>query len=282
MIGAVVVMSEIQKELNNRIIKCIKRETGIDLTDIAVRSALTIEDSAVITEYGFKCLLKVFRKLAKRKFANWILDELQKVETDATRVGERLIRFSSKVGDPVDVFAQLTLLGNILENLIEDIDDEELLESHSAILRLLAISYLGELNNRVFVGSLRPLLFSVDMAQEALTKDMSWCTSVLALTIEEQLVRKKAIESGLAIKEDEQYNSVLEKLTAHLDEQRIRQSREILLADAHRKIRNKVLHRNWSPTEDEMDDIVSHVLKVVNFLKTEIESKKQITKSDEV
>ena len=262
-------MSDIQEELNNRIIKCINRETGIDLARADVISTLDLEDSARIQEFGFKCVLKVFRRLAKKKFTKWIMDEYQELEKDAKVVGERIIRFSSKVGDPVDVYTQLALLTNVVENLVEDFDGEELLSDHSAVVRLLVISYLGELKSRVSINSLRPLLFTIALAQLTLGKDMSWCASMLALTTEEQLVKKKAIEFGIEIEESESYHSILGKLSSYLDKQDIRQSREVLLADSHRKIRNKVLHENWNPTEDEMDDIIAHVLKTSQFFSSE-------------
>ena len=89
---------------------------------------------------------------------------------------------------------------------------------------------------------------------------------MLALTIEEQFIRKKAFELGIEIKEGENYYSILQKLTLYMDENNIRQSRELLLADSHRKIRNKVVHENWNPTDDEMDDIIAHVVKIINYL----------------
>ena len=135
-------MSEIQKELNNRTFKCIKRETGIDLSNPETSSNLSLEDQALIQEYGFKCALKVIRRLAKTKFAKWIIEEFDKVEKDAQKVGERLIRFGSKIGDPVDVMNQVILLANMVENLVEDVDGEELLSDHSAVVRLLLLAYL--------------------------------------------------------------------------------------------------------------------------------------------
>lgn len=259
-------MSDIQEELNNRLAKCIKRETGIDLSNSKIVSDLSQEDNAVIQEFGFKCALKVIRRLAKKKFIDLIQEDYQKLEKDATEVGKKLIRFGSKVRDPVDVMNQLVLLSRIIQNLVEDIDAEELLSDPSAVLRLLIMSYLGELKSRVAINSLRPLLFTVGLAQLAIGKDMSWCTSMLALTIEEQFIKKTAIELGIELEEGENYHSILRKLTSHFEEKGIRQSREVLLADSHRKIRNKVLHENWNPSDDEADDIVAHVVKTSNSL----------------
>ena len=262
-------MSEIEKELNKRVFRCIKSNTGIDLTNPETASGLSLEDRAVLEEFGFKCALRVFRNLARKKFVKWIEEEFRKLEIEATEAGQRIIRFSSKVGDPIDVYNQLTLLTSILENLIEDIDGEELLSDHKAVTRLLIMSYLIELKTRVSINSLRPLLFSIGLANTSLGKDLSWCTSMLALTVEEQFIKKKANEFNIALEKDENYSSVLSKLLKYLETKQIRRSREILLADGHRKLRNKVIHENWNPTEDEMDDIVAHVLKVVQFLDSE-------------
>jgi hypothetical protein len=261
----VVDLSDIQEELNNRIAKCIKRETGIDLLNPEVASNLSVEDSAIIQEVGVKCGLSAFRKIAKKKFMKWVKNDYEKIEMDLKDVGNRIIRFSSKVGDPVAVTNQLILLSRIIENLVEDIDEEELLSDPPAVVRLLLLSYLGELKSRVYTNSLRPLLFTIDLAKETIGKDMSWCASMLALTIEEQLFKKKAKEFGIVIKEKENYNSILNKVIEYLDENEIRQSREILLVDSHRNIRNKVLHENWNPAEDEMEDIIAHVLKAAQY-----------------
>jgi hypothetical protein len=259
-------MSDIQGELNKRIINCIKRETGIDLLNQETISELNQESSAIISEYGFKCALKIFRSIAKAKFKDWLLDEFNKIENDAEKVGNRIIRFSSKINDPVDVFTELNLLSNIFENLIDDIDDTDIFSDTKSLLRLLAITSLSGVRNNVFINSLRPQLFTMELAQHALGKDNSWCASMLALTIEEQFVKKKVSEFGISIGENEDYYSILKKLTKYLEENNIRQNRDLFLLDSHRKIRNNVLHENWNPTEDEMDDIIAHVLKVINYL----------------
>ncbi len=262
-------MSELQKELNNRIFKCIKRETGLDLSNPKVSSNLSLDDHALIQEYGFKCALKVIRRLAKPKFTKWIGEEYSKIENDAEEVGKRMIRFGSKVGDPVDVLNQVALLSDIIENLVEYVDGEEILADHSAVVRLLLISYIGELQTRISINSQQPLFFTIGLAKLALGKENSWSTSMLALTIEEQFIKKKATELGIELKDDEKYYSILKKLSDYMDENNIRQSRELLLADSHRKIRNRVLHENWNPNDDEMDDIIAHVLKIVQFFSSE-------------
>jgi hypothetical protein len=254
----VVDVSEIQKELNSRTYRCIKKETGIDLSDPKVISNLSLEDNATIQEVGFKCALKVIRNLARTKFSDWIVNEYKDVASQMEKLGERLTRFGSKVGDSAILFKEIFLQARVLENLVTDIDGEELLSDHKAVVRLLLMSYASELRSRIFINSLSPLLFSIGLAQSTLSKDMNWCTSMLALTIEEQLIKKKAKEFGIVISKDEYYHSD------------IRQSREMLLADSHRKIRNKVVHKNWNPTEDEMDDIIAHVLKITQFFSTEV------------
>lgn len=263
-------VSEIQKELNSRTYRCIKKETGIDLSDPKVISNLSLEDNATIQEVGFKCALKVIRNLARTKFSDWIVNEYKDVASQMEKLGERLTRFGSKVGDSAILFKEIFLQARVLENLVTDIDGEELLSDHKAVVRLLLMSYASELRSRIFINSLSPLLFSIGLAQSTLSKDMNWCTSMLALTIEEQLIKKKAKEFGIVISKDEYYHSILDKVTSYLDDHDIRQSREMLLADSHRKIRNKVVHKNWNPTEDEMDDIIAHVLKITQFFSTEV------------
>lgn len=262
-------MSELSKEINRRISRCVKSQTGIDTRDEDLLSSLSLEEKAMIHESGFRCALRVLRRIAKRKFRKWIEEELEQTLDDASKVGERLIRFSSRVGDPVDVFSELILLSSILENLVEDFDAEEILSDHSTTIRLLLMSYLDELKSRVAINSLRPLLFSLALAQAALGKNVDWCASMLALTVEEQLVKEKAVEFGIHFKKKENYHSILEKLVEHLETNKIRKSREMILADGHREIRNKVIHEGWNPTEDETDHILGHVSKAVRFLESE-------------
>lgn len=269
-------MSDIQNELNNRTIKCIKRKTGIDLTDPEVSSNLSLEERALIQEHGFKCALEIFRKTGKKKFRAWALTEYEKIKELAEEIGKRVIRFSLKMQDPIDVIAELNLLTSILENLVNDLDEEDLFSDTQSLLRFLLITSFSDTSNRIFINSMKPQIFTMRLAQVALGKDNSWCTSVLALTIEEQFIKRKAVELGIDMKKGEKYYSILKKLTAYLAEKNIRQSRELLLADSHRKIRNKVLHENWNPTDDETNDIIAHVSKLIEFLssKYEIEKKK--------
>lgn len=261
-------MSDIQSEVNNRLIRCIERETGIDLANIEDISKLSLEEKALIQENGFKCALKSIRRIGRDKFRAWAIAEYEKIVASLEEVGNRLIRFNSKIQDPVNVFTELNLMTGVLGNLVNDIDDNDLFSDTKSVLRLLFIISFEDMKKRVFINSMAPQRFTMNLAQNALGKDDSWSTSVLALTIEEQFVKKKAVEFGIDIKKREYY-SILEKLTKYLDERNIRQNRELLLADSHRKIRNKVLHENWNPTEDEMDDIISHVLKIIQFFSSE-------------
>ena len=64
--------------------------------------------------------------------------------------------------------------------------------------------------------------------------------------------------------------SILKKLVDYMEKEGIRQSREILLAEGHRRIRNKSVHEGWEPIESESDDTVCHVSKVIAFLEKEL------------
>lgn len=268
-------MSDIQEELGKRVIKCIKRKTGVDLGKPETITNLTIEAQALIQEYGFKCVLREINRITKAKFARWIDEEFNKINNNAQAVGERLIRFGSKVGDPVNVVTQHILLKSIVENLTEDRDIDELLSDRSAVLRFLLVAYIGELQSRVTINALQPLFFTVNLAELSLDKNVNWSTSMLALTIEEQFIKKKVKEFGIELDENEDYYTIIKKLATYFEDNNIRQSRELLLADSHRKIRNRVLHENWCPSEDETDDIIAHVFKLINFLNSELKPEKE-------
>ena len=76
---------------------------------------------------------------------------------------------------------------------------------------------------------------------------------------------EKAEKFGIEIGKNEKYYSFLKKTLKHLQNQGIHRSRGILLADCHREIRNKMPNWGWNLTDNEIDDIVMLVLKVILF-----------------
>ena len=88
------------------------------------------------------------------------------------------------------------------------------------------------------------------------------------------MVKKKAEELSITLEDNEHYHSILKKVKDTLKESDTRMSRDFKIADAHRRIRNDILHEGWNPTEEETYDIIGHVRNLASFLQLK-PSKKQ-------
>ena len=107
--------------------------------------------------------------------------------------------------------------------------------------------------------------------------DADWATALIAVSLEEALVKKKLRELEYEPKKRETFHNQIEKLVELLKDEKIRPSMDILLADGFRNIRNEIIHdpQNWTPEENEVNEIVMHTIDLAKSLLPSLFEQKQ-------
>jgi hypothetical protein len=264
-------MTKIQDEINKKITECVRDTAGIDVTNADAAAQLAPEEKAQFIEVVMTCVMRELGKITKQQFEQWFEGEIKEAMAHAQGVGERLIRFGSKVTDAAVLFEDLAIAADALQRISQRIDDDEILSQRKTLIRFLLVTALESWKSNVTYSSLKPLLFATELAQSAIDRDLNWCTAVLALTVEEQFLKKTCKSLGIAMEWGDDYSVLVKKLLDHMKRSGIRVSREIFLAEGHRTLRNKTLHENWTPSADEVDDIVAHVTKMVSYLQSQVQ-----------
>jgi len=261
-------MSEVAKEISMKIRDCVKSETGIDLLDPSAWPGLSPDQRQDALSSAFQCYFRVIKNLVKKKYVSWIEWQTNELMMSAESVGRRLLRYGTRTRDPTDFLQSILLYSASMENLAGFFEDSDILSDHKLIARLLLISWLDEGRYAMTLNSMWPLFDVFSLAQGALGRDANWCISLIALTIEELLIKKKAGELDVETEKEEGYPHICDKLIEKMEKEGIRVDCELLLGTGHRKIRNRILHEGWNPTEEDTEGIIAHVFKLAEHLRT--------------
>jgi len=177
-----------------RIRNCVKSETGIDLVDSSVWPSLSPDGQEDALSSAFQCYFRVIKSLSRRKYVSWIEWQADELRNRADTVGRHLLRYSTQIRDPADLIQSIVVYSASMDNLVEFFEKNEILKEHKLVNRLLLLSWLNEGEYAVTLNSMMPLFDVLGLAQGALGRDENWCVSLIALTIEELLIKKSASE----------------------------------------------------------------------------------------
>ncbi len=262
-------MSKVERDLTAKVAKCVKKQTGVDVLADGVYAGLSGEIKASVDSTAFTCFLDELRRMRKKPFLELVEGELDRLNSDSEQVGRKVVNFLSRVGDSASLFEYLYSVTMVVKTLSEELEESDLLLDRVLALRLLLLSNINELKSKLAIGNLAPLIYTCGLAQSAIGRDTNWCVAVVTFTTEEVFLKETAAKLSIQLDGDAKYPVVLRQLTLYMEENNIRKSLNVLLDEAHRTIRNRVLHEGWTPTDDETADIVAHVSRMVSFINSE-------------
>jgi hypothetical protein len=244
--------------------KLAKKELGlkIDTTDISREQAIQL------VRFQARCYYEKLSKVGDRRF-NKMIDELMEPMIESVKqVDSALLDYLSKFGN-VQNLLELGKFGNdinnaILDEMVETVDPEDA----RMLGRMWSLSYLRGQSFDIMMASIQPLRDILAVANIAVELDYNWAVSLIALVLEEAMVKAKLRELGIKPGDRELFHKLTDKLVKKLEELGKRPTQEVLLTDGYRNVRQKVVHDpvKWKPTENDMHDVVRHACQLAEAL----------------
>ncbi len=255
--------TKLGEEVAKCLIKSAKQELGIKVGD-AINKDLSIE----LTRLQFRCYYEKLRKVGDKRFERLIEELVSSIERPSEVLEERQFKYHSKFQDPREVLKQNEFIGNLNTVVLKEIGEAINTEDTRLIARMFLLSYIGNITNQVYLGFLNPLFDLLNLANHTMKLDADWATALVAVSLEEALVKKKLRELGYEPKKREGFHKQVEKLVELLKDENIRPSMDVLLTDGFRNIRHEIIHdpENWKPKEEEVNEITRHVIDLAKAL----------------
>jgi len=206
-----------------------------------------------------------------REFGRMMSEIANAMETKLEELGRDYLDFELMVRDPVTVLQEVFLterLGRVIQRALEK--QEELFEEPRLLMRLMALMTIREFSFGVVFATLRPFFEILNMVRDRLGINEDWAIATFALNLEESLLKKKLSELGVPKNEMRgNFHNLLEKTINLIETKEGRRlGSAVFLSAGYRKLRNKLDHEGyiWKPTRKETNEIVSHLLRLVNAL----------------
>ena len=244
--------------------KLAKKELGIkkDTTDISREQAIQL------VRFRAHCYYEKLSKVGERRFNKMIDEFAEPLIKSMEQVDSTLLDYLGKFGNVRDLL-ELEEFGRdinnaILDEMIETVDSEDA----RMMGRMWSLSYLRGVSFDTMMASIQPLRDVLSIAKIAVNLDYNWAVSLIALVLEEAMVKARLRELRIKHGERELFHKLTEKLMTKLEELGERPTQDVLLTDGYRNVRQKVVHNplKWQPTENDMHDVVRHAYQLADTL----------------
>ena len=249
------------------VLKCIKKEAkeiGLPVES----QELSEEQYIQFVRLQAKCYYGKMSKVGDKRFDEMINELLKPIMIERKKLDEKLFRYYSKFGDPRKLVEAESFVKKVNAAIWAEIELSIDSEDARMMGRLWIISFINELTFTSLLESIRPLLDIVGLANIALKLDLNWAASLIALVLEEAMVKDRLRAMGIEPRRKDSYHKLTEKLVEKYKEQGVRPITELLLSDGYRNIRHEVVHDpiKWNPSEDDTSEIIRHAVSLARFL----------------
>ena len=243
--------------------KSAKQELGINVGD-----DIDKEQSIKLTRLRFRCYYQILRKVGVDRFDRLIEELIASTAKTSEALGERQFKYLSKFHDPRDVLEQREFLRNLNEVVLEETDEAIGIGDTRLTEMMFVLSFVGNIINQVYLGFFEPLSDLLILANHAAGLDADWATVLIAVALEEALVKKKLRELGYEPQKKEPFHRLVEKLIELMQREKIRPDMDVFLTDGFRNIRHEVIHDpvKWKPKEKEVIEIIRHTIDLTKSL----------------
>ena len=244
-------------EVSKCLIKSAKEELGIKIGD-NIDSKQNIE----LTRLRFRCYYQKLRKVGDKRFERLIEELVSSMEKPSEVLEERQFKYHSKFQDPREIQKHNEFMDNLNTVVFNEMGEAINTEDTRLIARMFLLSYVGNITNQLYLGFLNPLFDLLDLANRTMKLDADWATALVAVSLEEALVKNKLRELKYEPRKRETFHSQVENLVELLKDEDVRPSMDLLLSDGFRNIRNEIIHdpQRWTPKENEVNEIVRHTI----------------------
>ena len=258
-------MDDVAQDLNVKLLACIQRKLRIRSLSELKLLEFDQNEWKDFWSAAMRCYLAELKKMGVRKFNAWMKAESEGVQKQLDEQSRRYVRYLSQFGDPAMVMEQLVPMMFGMESASEELE-AQYFNDQTLSPRLLKITTLTALKMMRLLLPMVPLRDLSSIAQSTLNCEINWCFAVIAVSIEQLLVKKKLDEMGIETKPKESFDGLCEKLVPALQDKGMRPGFDVLLTAGHRQIRNRVIHEGLNPTDEELNTLIDHLARLARDL----------------
>ena len=214
--------------------------------------------------------------LSDRKFKKMVEEISLPMEEKLESLAVDYLNYETVLREPFSVLAELTVLANYVEAINETLEMSlaPFLDNKKVLQRILTLLYVREIGFGMFFASFRPFFDTLDIAEKVLGVDEHWITAIMALNIEENLLKKKLYNLGSSKEEinrlgKQGYYRLVDEVVKCIQEKEDRQANlDVLLSQGYRKVRNMIDHEGyqWKPEKRDSFRIVGHLISLAKNL----------------
>lgn len=257
------------KRFWEKVAKCVWRRLGEKRKkELEAKEDLAREELVDILRHNIRCYYEQLKKMGAKRFKRLLKEEASALEETGEIVAKSHRKYFARfIEDPHEFVRIEKEATELYEALLDEQADSIDFEDTRLLKRLFWLSYLRDLRTQLLFSSLQPLLDISVLGNQILGLDVYWLTSLLALQLEEGMVKKKIREYGKKPK-GRSYYKLVEQLTDLMKEKGKRPDQELFISPGYRRVRNNIVHdlQDWKATESDMHKVVSHVLAVAKSL----------------
>ena len=229
-----------------------------------------------ITPIVVDAIFQGIATLTDRNFKKMVEEITRPMEEKLESLAVDYLNYETVLREPFGVLAELTVLANYVEAIDETLEMSlaPFLDNKKVLQRILTLLYVREIGFGMFFASFRPFFDTLDIAEKVLGVDEHWITAILALNIEENLLKKKLYNLGSSKEEinrlgKQGYYRLVDEVVKCIQEKEDRQANlDVLLSQGYRKVRNMIDHEGyqWKPDKKDGFRIVGHLISLAKNL----------------
>jgi hypothetical protein len=243
--------------------KSAKRKLGINLQD-----EMSKEQSIELVRLRFRCYYETLQKMSDRRFSKLIKESFESIAKPSEILEERRFKYLSKFHDPRDLIKQKEFLRVLDKVALDEIAEAVSIDDTGLTAKMFVLSFVGNIINQVYLGFIEPLIDLIVLANKSAELDADWATALIAVSLEEALIKKKLRELSYDPKKGEAFHKLVEKLVELLKREDVRPAMDVLLSNGFRNIRHEIIHdpTQWKPEENELNEIIRHTIDLAKAL----------------
>ena len=259
-----------QDELNELAVKFEQEKDEIKRLELKYR---TLEK---VTPIVVNAIFQEIATISDRKFKKMLEEITRPMEEELEKIAVDYLNYETILRDPFTVLAESTILANHVETINEALESSlaPFLDNKKILQRIIILLYIREIGFGMFFASFRPFFDTLNIAEKVLGVDEQWIIAILALNIEENLLKKKLYELGSSNEEINQlgkqgYYRLVDEVVKCVQEEEDRQvNLDVLLSHGYRKVRNMIDHEgyHWKPAKKDVFRIVGHLIRLTKNL----------------
>ncbi len=216
----------------------------------------------------FHCYHQTLGKAGVARFDRLVEELFSGLERSFEKIGERLFKYQMKFIDPRILLDIREAERKIDAVVLEEIDEVLNSEDSRLLARMYIISFYNNIVHQALLQKLSPFLDILSLSEQTLGLDIEWVCALIAVVLDEALVKEKLRELGFEPKRTDSFHKLMQELVSCIKKENIRPQMDVFLTEGFRNVRHEIVHdpTRWKPSEDEVNTIIHHTMELAKGL----------------